>query len=171
MIVAPRSGRRLGGHVVVEALAALGVRTVFGLPGIHALGIWEGLRTGPLRYVGLRTELNAGFAADGYARVSGRPTPLLLSTGPGALNSLTALMEAASAYVPVVAIASQVPTEMIGRGRGYLHELPDQRASFEPVVKWTAGVGAPGQIASTLAEAFRRACAPPTGPVYVEIPV
>ncbi|MDQ6729518.1 MAG: thiamine pyrophosphate-binding protein [Actinomycetota bacterium] len=171
MAVAPRTGRRLGGHVVVEALAALGVRTVFGLPGIPALGIWEGLRTGPLRYVGLRTELNAGFAADGYARVSGRPTPLLLSTGPGALNSLTALMEAASAYVPVVAIASQVPTEMIGRGRGYLHELPDQRASFEPIVKWTAGVGAPGQIASTLAEAFRRACAPPTGPVYVEIPV
>ncbi len=171
MVVATGSGRRSGGHVVVEALTALGVRTVFGLPGIHALGIWEGLRTSPLRYVGLRTELNAGFAADGYARVSGRPTPLLLSTGPGALNSLTALMEAASAYVPVVAIASQVPTEMIGRGRGYLHELPDQRASFAPVVKWTARVAAPEQIASVLAEAFRRACAPPSGPVYVEIPV
>ena len=69
----------------------------------------------PRRCLGLRTELNAGFAADGYARASGRPAPFLLSTGPGALNSLTALMEAASAHVPVVAIASQIPSDLIGR--------------------------------------------------------
>ena len=131
-------GTRLGGHLVVESLQALDVEAVFGLPGIHALGIWEGLRESDVRFVGFRTELNAGFAADGYARVSGRPAPLLLSTGPGALNSLTALMEAASSHVPVVAIASQIPQDLIGRGRGYLHELPDQLASFAPVVKWAA---------------------------------
>ena len=106
---------RIGGHVVVECLEALGADTVFGLPGIHALAIWDGLRESRLRYLGFRTELNAGFAADGYARASGKPAPLLLSTGPGALNSLTALMEAASAHVPVVAIASQIPRELIGR--------------------------------------------------------
>ena len=128
---------RIGGHVVVECLEALGAEAVFGLPGIHALAIWDGLRESRLRYLGFRTELNAGFAADGYARASGKPAPLLLSTGPGALNSLTALMEAASAHVPVVAIASQIPRELIGRGRGYLHELRDQRASFAPLVKWT----------------------------------
>ena len=141
---------RIGGHVVVESLEALGAEAVFGLPGVHALGIWDGLRDSRLRYIGLRTELNAAFAADGYARAGGKPAALLLSTGPGAVNSLTGLMEAASAHVPLVAIASQIPRDLIGRGRGYLHELRDQRASFEPVVKWaTRARSASAKIAST----------------------
>ena len=162
---------RIGGHVVVECLEALGADAVFGLPGIHALAIWDGLRESRLRYLGFRTELNAGFAADGYARASGKPAPLLLSTGPGALNSLTALMEAASAHVPVVAIASQIPRELIGRGRGYLHELPDQRASFAPLVKWTGRAERSAELPGVLAEAWRQALTPPSGPVFVEIPV
>jgi acetolactate synthase-1/2/3 large subunit len=162
---------RIGGHVVVECLEALGADTVFGLPGIHALAIWEGLRESRLRYLGFRTELNAGFAADGYARASGKPAPLLLSTGPGALNSLTALMEAASAHVPVVAIASQIPRELIGRGRGYLHELRDQRASFAPLVKSTGRAERAAELPDVLAEAWRQALTPPSGPVFVEIPV
>jgi len=162
---------RIGGHVVVECLEALGAETAFGLPGIHALAIWDGLRESRLRYLGFRTELNAGFAADGYARASGKPAPLLLSTGPGALNSLTALMEAASAHVPVVAIASQIPSELIGRGRGYLHELRDQRASFAPLVKWTGRAERAADLPDLLAEAWRQALTPPSGPVFVEIPV
>ena len=71
---------RAGGHLVVESLEALGADTIFGLPGIHALGIWEALRTSRLRSIAFRSELNAGFAADGYARVSGRPAPIVLST-------------------------------------------------------------------------------------------
>jgi acetolactate synthase-1/2/3 large subunit len=162
---------RIGGHLVAESLAALGADAVFGVPGIHALPIWEGLRTSPLRVYGTRTELCAGFAADGYARSSGHPAPLLLSTGPGALNSLTALMEAASAHVPVVTIASQIPSDLIGRGRGYLHELNDQMASFAPVVKHTARAASVESIPGTLAQAWRVALTAPTGPVYVEIPV
>src|SRR5215210_4116684 len=92
---------RTGGRLVAETLEALGFDAVFGVPGIHALAIWDGLRTSPIRSYGLRTELNAGFAADGYARSSGRPAALLLSTGPGALISLASLMEAASSHVPV----------------------------------------------------------------------
>ena len=162
---------RTGGRLVAECLEAAGVEVAFGVPGIHALAIWDGLRTSPVRAVGLRTELSAGFAADGYARVSGRPAPLLLSTGPGALISLAALMEAASAHVPVVAIASQIPGELIGAGRGFLHELPDQKASFEPVVKWAARAESAEQIPVLLADAFRRALTPPSGPVFLEIPV
>ena len=162
---------RLGGHLVVECLEALGAEVAFGLPGIHALAIWEALRTSPVRCLGFRTELNAGFAADGFARVSGRPAPLLLSTGPGALNSLTALMEAASSHVPVVAIASQIPRDLIGRGRGFLHELRDQRAAFEPVVKWAVRVQEVESLPATLAEAWRCALTPPSGPVFVEVPV
>jgi acetolactate synthase I/II/III large subunit len=162
---------RIGGHVVVDALEALGAGTAFGLPGVHALGIWEALRGSSVRYVGFRTELNAAFAADGYARAGGEPAALLLSTGPGALNSLTGLMEASSAHVPLVAIASQIPGDLIGRGRGYLHELRDQRASFEPIVKWSARARSAEDVPELLAEAWQRAQTPPSGPVFLEIPV
>jgi acetolactate synthase-1/2/3 large subunit len=157
--------------VVVETLEALGAEAAFGVPGIHSLAIWEALRTSPLRGVVMRTELAAGFAADGYARSSARPAPLLLSTGPGALNSLAALMEAASAHVPVVAISSQIPRDLIGRGRGYLHELRDQMAVFTPLVKHTARAESVFAISDLLVEAWRIAVTPPSGPVYVEIPV
>jgi acetolactate synthase-1/2/3 large subunit len=169
--VAQRVKARTGGSLVAESLEAVGAEVAFGVPGIHALAIWEGLRTSPVRAVGLRTELDAGFAADGYGRTSGRPAPLLLSTGPGALISLAALMEAASAHVPVVALASQIPGELIGRGRGFLHELPDQQASFAPVVKWTAHAATAAEIPALVAEAWRQSLTPPSGPVFLEIPV
>ncbi len=162
---------RIGGHLVAESLEALGARAAFGVPGIHALAMWEALRDSSLTVVGTRTELCAGFTADGYSRSSGRPAPLLLSTGPGALNSLTAIMEAASSHVPVVAISSHVPSELIGRGRGYLHDLPDQMASFRPLVKFAARAPSAQAIPELLAEAFTVALTPPSGPVYVEIPV
>jgi acetolactate synthase-1/2/3 large subunit len=162
---------RIGGHVVVETLEALGAEVAFGVPGVHALAIWEALRTSPIQVYGTRTELCAGFAADGYARSSGCAAPLLLSTGPGALNSLTAVMEAASSHVPVVAIASQIPTDVLGRGRGYLHELPDQLASFAPLVKHVARASSAEAIPGVLARAWRMALTPPCGPVFVEIPV
>jgi acetolactate synthase-1/2/3 large subunit len=170
-MTATSTTRRTGGHLVAESLASLDAEVAFGVPGIHALAIWEALRDGPLNVYGTRTELSAGFAADGYARSSGRPAPLLLSTGPGALNSLTAVMEAASSHVPVVAISSQIPSTMVGRGRGYLHELTDQLASFRPLVKYAARAESAESIPGLLAEAWRTALTPPSGPVYVEIPV
>ena len=162
---------RTGGRLVAETLEALGAEVAFGVPGVHALAIWDGLRDSSIRTLGLRTELNAGFAADGYARVSGRPAVLLLSTGPGALVSLAALMEAATAYVPVVAIASQIPRDLIGQRRGYLHELADQAASFAPIVKSAARARSHEEIPALLAEAWIEALTPPTGPVFVEVPV
>ena len=162
---------RLGGHVVVETLRALGAEVAFGVPGVHALAIWEAMRTDGLRGCGTRTELCAGFAADGYARSTGKAVPLLLSTGPGALNSMTALMEAASSHVPVVAISSQIPRALLARGRGYLHELPDQLASFAPIVKYAARAESVEAVPDVLAQAWTVALTPPSGPVYVEIPV
>jgi acetolactate synthase I/II/III large subunit len=160
-----------GADVLVRALEALGATAAFGVPGTHALAIWDALRESPIASLGTRTELNAGFAADGYARASGRVAPLLLSTGPGALNSLTALMESASSHVPVVAISSQIPRELIGRGRGFLHDLPDQRASFAPIVKRAWRAESASALPDLLAEAWRTALAPPSGPVYLEVPV
>ncbi|MFE9534335.1 thiamine pyrophosphate-binding protein [Streptomyces sp. NPDC006691] len=166
----PPPGRN-GGDLVVETLAGLGATTVFGLPGQHALGMFDALRRSDLRYVGLRVENNAGFAADAYGRVTGEAAPLLLSTGPGALTSLAALQEAAAASSPVVAISSQVPTAGLGGGRhGYLHELRDQKASFRDVVKSVHTVRGQSQIPSAIAAAWESALTAPHGPVWVEIP-
>ncbi|WP_369035971.1 MULTISPECIES: thiamine pyrophosphate-binding protein [Streptomyces] len=166
----PPPGRN-GGDLVVETLAGLGTTTVFGLPGQHALGMFDALRRSDLRYIGLRVENNAGFAADAYGRVTGEAAPLLLSTGPGALTSLAALQEAAAASAPVLAISSQIPTAGLGGGRhGYLHELPDQQASFRGVVKSVHTVRTQSQIPSAIADAWKSALTVPHGPVWVEIP-
>ncbi|MFI1362452.1 thiamine pyrophosphate-binding protein [Streptomyces griseochromogenes] len=162
---------RIGGDLVVETLAGLGATTVFGLPGQHALGMFDALRRSALRHVGLRVENNAGFAADAYGRMTGEAAPLLLSTGPGALTSLAALQEAAAASAPVLAISSQVPTAGLGGGRhGYLHELPDQTASFRGVVKSVHTVRTQSQIPSAIAAAWKSTLTAPHGPVWVEIP-
>ena len=162
---------RTGGDLVVETLAGLGATTVFGLPGQHALGVFDALRRSDLRYVGLRVENNAAFAADAYGRITGEAAPLLLSTGPGALTSLAALQEAAAASAPVLAISSQVPTPGLGGGRhGYLHELPDQAASFRGVVKSVHTARTASQIPSAIAGAWKSALTVPHGPVWVEIP-
>ncbi|MFC8876099.1 thiamine pyrophosphate-binding protein [Streptomyces ardesiacus] len=166
----PPAGRT-GGDLVVESLAALGATTVFGLPGQHALAVFDALRRSGLRHVGLRVENNAGFAADAYGRVTGEAAPLLLSTGPGALTALAAFQEARAASAPVLAIGSQVPAAGLGGGRhGYLHELPDQAASFRGVVKSVHTARTPSQIPSAIAEAWTSALTVPHGPVWVEIP-
>ncbi|PBC82521.1 MULTISPECIES: thiamine pyrophosphate-binding protein [unclassified Streptomyces] len=167
----PPQHRRNGGDLVVESLAALGADTVFGLPGQHALGVFDALRRSALRYVGLRVENNAGFAADAYARATHGVAPLLVSTGPGALMTLAALQEAAAGSAAVLAIGSQVPLAGIGGGRhGYLHELTDQSASFRGVVKSVHTARTASQIPSAVAAAWESALSTPHGPVWLEIP-
>ncbi|MFF8955880.1 thiamine pyrophosphate-binding protein [Streptomyces sp. NPDC014894] len=162
---------RTGGDLVVETLQGLGATTVFGLPGQHALGMFDALRRSSLTYVGLRVENNAGFAADAYGRITGEVAPLLLSTGPGALMSLAALQEAAAGSAPVLAISSQVPTPGLGGGRhGYLHELRDQQASARHIVKSVHTARTASQIPSAIAAAWESALTVPHGPVWVEIP-
>lgn len=165
------SRSRTGGDVAIETLRALGARAVVGLPGQHALGLFDALRRSDLQLLAARVENNAGFMADGLARSTGAVAPLFLSTGPGALTALPALMEAASSSIPVLAVSAQVPVAGLGGGRhGYLHELPEQSASFAQIVKSTFTVRAVSQIPSALAEAWSLAASAPQGPVLVEIP-
>ncbi|RPK51939.1 Acetolactate synthase isozyme 1 large subunit [Streptomyces sp. ADI91-18] len=168
--LAPPPGRT-GGDLVVETLCSLGANTVFGLPGQRALALFDAVDRSDLRFVGLRTENNAGFAADAYGRMTGEAVPLLLSAGPAALMALPALAEAAAASAPVVAICAQVPVAGLGGGRrGHLGELRDQSASFREVVKSVHSARTPSQIPSVIAEAWESALTAPPGPVYVEIP-
>ncbi len=126
-----------GAGRVVQALEVLGVDLVFGLPGVHNLTIWEELRGSRIRLVGVRHEQTAVYAADGYARASGRLGVALVTTGPGAANTLGATGEAMASSTPVLVIATDIPSALRRPGvyRGVLHETRDQPAMFAPVTK------------------------------------
>lgn len=162
---------RTGGDLAVETLAALGADTAFGIPGQHALGLFDALRRSPVTFVSSRTENNAAFAADGYARASGKVGVLLLSTGPGALTSLAGLQEAYATCVPLVVLSSQIPRDGLGgRRRGHLHQLDDQQASARNVTKSTRLVQQISAIPAAIEAAWNDAVSAPQGPVWVEIP-
>lgn len=161
---------RNGGDVVVETLTALGVSHVFGIPGQHALGLFDAIRRSDLAFVSSRVENNSAFGADGYARATGEVGVLFLSTGPGALTALGALQEAYATGVPLLVITSQVPRDGLGLRRGMLHQLDDQQRSATNVTKSTAVAQDAAQIPSLLAGAWALAQAAPAGPTWVEIP-
>jgi acetolactate synthase I/II/III large subunit len=161
---------RNGGDVVVETLSALGVSHVFGIPGQHALGLFDAIRRSDLRFVSSRIENNSAFGADGYTRATGEVGVLFLSTGPGALTALGALQEAYATGVPLLVITSQVPRSGLGLRRGMLHQLDDQQRSAVNVTKSTAVVRRAAEIPSLLADAWALAQSAPAGPTWVEIP-
>ncbi len=163
--------RMTGGEAVVRSLKAHGVDTVFGIPGTHNLAIYDALREmGSIRHILARHEQGAAFMADGYARASGRAGVCLSTTGPAALNTLASLGTAYSDSSPVLCIASQIPAEGIGLGKGYLHECEDQLGSFAPVTKWRARADSAAEIPGVMREAFARMLTGRPRPVAVEIP-
>ncbi|GAA1354076.1 thiamine pyrophosphate-binding protein [Falsarthrobacter nasiphocae] len=168
--VDPESQRN-GGDLVIETLEALGASKVFGIPGQHALGLFDALSRSKLEFISSRVENNAAFAADGFARATNEVGVLFLSTGPGALTSLAGLQEAYATGVPVVVVASQIPTEGIGaRRKGMLHQLDDQKLSAANVTKSQRLVQHASGIPSAIQDAWTDAISTPQGPVWVEVP-
>ena len=161
-----------GAARLVSMLEQLGVEVVFGLPGVHNLPIWKALSESDIRLVGVRHEQTTAYAADGYARATGRLGVALVTTGPGAANTLGATGEAMAAGSPVLVIATDVSTALRREGvyRGTLHETRDQTAMFRPVTKATRVVAAAGEIAQAVFECGQIALGAPTGPVYLGIP-
>ena len=156
---------RTGAHVLVEALEAHGVEVVFGLPGIHALPVWDALIGSPIRRVVVRHEQAAGFGAVGYARTGAKPGVYLTSTGPGAFNSLVALSEADASSAPVLHLTSQIPTDLVGAGRGYLHESRGQSQAFAAVSRFHARPTTPEALAAAVAEARPHGARPRAGTI------
>jgi 5-guanidino-2-oxopentanoate decarboxylase len=116
------------GRYVVEQLAANGIDTVFGIPGVHTLELYRGIAATGMRHVLVRHEQNAGFAADGYARACGKPAAAFVISGPGVTNVLTAVGQASSDSVPMFVVASTPVRSSLGKRWGVLHELNDQHA-------------------------------------------
>jgi len=162
---------RTGGESVVDALRAEGVRHVFGIPGVHNLAIYDALlRQSEITHVLARHEAGAAFMADGYARASGEPGVVVVTTGPGATNALTPLVESYAGSMPVLVVMSDVASQLVGRDVGALHEVPNQIECFKPVTRWAEAVTEAAAIPTTVHGAFDLLRTGRPGPIAISIP-
>src|SRR4051794_11404224 len=170
----PTSDTRMltGAQVAVRALEDAGVETVFGLPGVHNLALWRELASPPIGLVGVRHEQAAAYAADGYARATGRLGVAAPTTGPGAANTLAAVGEAWASRSPVLVIATDIPAALRRPGvyRGVLHEGTDQAAMFAPGGKAGHRIARTDELEDEVRMALMSATAQPYRPVYLEVP-
>ena len=165
-------GGPTGADALVAAFQDLGVQTVFGLPGVHNLPVWEAAAAAGLRVVGVRHEQAAVYAADGYARATGRLGVAVVTTGPGAANTRGATGEAMASGAPVLVVATDIPSTLRRPGvhRGVLHETRDQAAMFAPVTKTTVVTPAAADLYADTVRPGSAALRPATGPVYLGVP-
>jgi thiamine pyrophosphate-dependent acetolactate synthase large subunit-like protein len=162
---------RNGGSAVVEALVAEGVDLVFGIPGTHSLELYRGLVGSGVRHVTTRSEQGAGYAADGYARATGRPGVCFVTSGP-AVNNIAAPVGTAHAdSVPVLVVAPGPPRGLEGADVGELHEMRDQLGSMAGVAERAVRVGSPAEAAAVVRETFAHWRDHRRRPVYLELPL
>ena len=160
-----------GADRITAELERAGVEVCFGLPGVHNLALWEALRESPIRLVGVRHEQAAAYAADGYARATGRIGVALTTTGPGAANTLGGVGEAWASRSPLLVIATDIPSSLRRAGvyRGVLHETVDQGAMFAPVTTDVQRARPGDDLGERVAVGIGRALAA-GGPAYLEVP-
>ncbi len=156
---------------LVEILEANGVDTVFGIPGVHTIDLYRGLEGSSIRHITPRHEQGAGFMADGYARVTGKPGVCFIITGPGMTNIVTAMGQAYGDSIPMLVISSVNSVGEMGSGRGHLHELKDQSSLVREVSAFSHTILDISEVEPVLARAFALFAAGRPRPVHIEIPV
>lgn len=156
-----------GAAWLLRALEDAGVDTLFGYPGGAIMPVYDALVDSPLRHVLTRHEQGAALAADGYARVSGRPGVCLATSGPGATNLLTGIANAHMDSIPLVAITGQVATPLIGTDA---FQEVDVFGMSMPVVKHSWIVRDPADVYAVVREAIHVATSGRPGPVLVDLP-
>ncbi|MBI4197837.1 MAG: thiamine pyrophosphate-binding protein [Chloroflexi bacterium] len=160
-----------GGEAVIKQLLAEGVEVVFGLPGVQIMHIYNGFFTQPgIRVITTRHEQTTAYMADGYARTTGKLGVCLIVPGPGAYNAGAALATAYAASSPVLMISGQIDSNLIGTGRGALHEVHDQIEFMKPVTKWQDRVIKAQDIPEGIHEAIHQIKTGRPRPVEIEIP-
>lgn len=159
--------RLTGAQIVLHVLREAGIDTVFGIPGGAVLPLYQRLGdTAGLRHILVRHEQGAGHAASGYAQATGRIGVCLATSGPGATNLVTPLMDAGMDSVPVLAITGQVPSTLLGTSA---FQETDICAITRPVTKSSVQVTRTADLPSVLRTAVRTACSGRPGPVLVDI--
>ncbi|HKF60781.1 MAG TPA: thiamine pyrophosphate-binding protein, partial [Dongiaceae bacterium] len=159
------------GTQLMHLLRAHGVDTIFGMPGVHTLEAYRGIEAAGIRHIGVRHEQGAGFMADGYARVSGKPGVCLLITGPGVTNAATPIGQAYSDSQPMLVISSIAATGDLGMGRGRLHEIRDQARVTEPLTAFSTVAMNVEQVHELTARAFALFASARPRPVHISIPL
>jgi acetolactate synthase-1/2/3 large subunit len=159
------------GELLVRLLEDFGVDTVFGIPGVHTVELYRGLPATRIRHITPRHEQGAGFMADGYARVSGKPGVCFIITGPGVTNILTAMGQAYGDSIPMLVISSVNNTEQLGMGGGRLHELTSQRSLTSHVTAFSHTLMRPDELPAVLTRAFAIFGSARPRPVHIEIPI
>ena len=157
-----------GAKIMVECLEAEGVNTIFGYPGAAICPFYDALINSSVRHVLVRQEQNAGHAANGYARISGRPGVCVVTSGPGATNLVTAIASAYMDSIPIVAITGQVQSELIGRD---VFQEADITGACEPFTKHSYLVKRTEDLPRIFKEAFYIASTGRPGPVLIDVPV
>ena len=158
--------------LIAEFLARCEVETVFGVVSVHNVPMLDAVaRSNRIRFVMARGELGAGHMADGYARASGKLGVFFSSTGPGASNAATGLVEARFASTPVLHITGQTKTAFVDRDMGTVHDIPDQLGLLGAAGKAAFRIRAPQDAFAVLREAVATAFSFPCGPVSVEVPI
>ena len=156
-----------GSEMVVKSLEAEGVETMFGIPGGQVIDLYDAIYDTKIKHILMRHEQAAAHAADGYARVSGRPGVCIATSGPGATNLVTGIATANLDSVPMVAITGQVATNVIGTD-GF--QEADIIGATLPLVKHSMQVRSPEQIPVAIKKAFYIASTGRQGPVLVDVP-
>jgi acetolactate synthase-1/2/3 large subunit len=157
-----------GGQILVECLKAEGVEAVFGYPGGAVLHIYDALfQQEQVQHILVRHEQGAVHMADGYARATGKPGVVLVTSGPGATNAVTGIATAHMDSIPLVVITGQVPTSLIGNDA---FQEVDSVGITRPCVKHNFLVKDVRDLAETMKKAFYIATTGRPGPVVVDIP-
>nr|BBK08011.1 acetolactate synthase [Streptomyces sp. TP-A0584] len=160
-----------GGRAVARALAAHGVDTLFGIPGTHNLEVYAHLHRYGITPVTTRHEQGAAHAADGYARTTGRPGIVLTTTGPGLLNTVSAVGQAYSDSVPLLVVSPGMPLRHSALSTGRLHETRDQQRVMEGVTAFSHRVTSVAETDTAVARAFTSFCTGRPRPVHIEVPL
>lgn len=155
----------------MKSLEANGVDTVFGIPGVHTLEIYDALVDSPITHILARHEQGAGFMADGYARASGKPGVAVIITGPGITNVSTPIGEAYTDSVPVLVLSSNVELAWADKMLGHLHDLSDQLGVMAAVTKWNDRALTVDSIPSLINTAFQKMTLGRPRPTHVEVPI
>jgi acetolactate synthase-1/2/3 large subunit len=159
------------GEALVHYLEAQQVDVIFGIPGVHTIELYRGLSRSRIRHITSRHEQGAGFMADGYARVSGRPGVVFVITGPGVTNVLTPMAQARADSVPMLIVSGVNEQASLGLGLGHLHELPDQQALCALVACSSVQITSSEELLPALDQAFADFKAKRPGPAHIEIPI
>src|ERR1700745_1957595 len=159
-----------GGEAIVSGLVAHGVDTVFGLPGAQVYGLFDAFQQAQLKVIGARHEQACGYMAFGYARSSGKVGVFSVVPGPGVLNASAAMLTAFGCNEPVLCLTGQVPKAFLGKGRGHLHEMPDQLATLRTFVKWADRIEYPDNAPTAVSRAFQEMLSGRRGPAALEMP-